>query len=125
MVTALVDTSVVVDILRGYPAAQVWYQNQQDLGVSRAVWLEILEGVQNRKAQSDALKLLRRFQIEEIVTADVVWATERLAQLGLSHNVDAFDCMIAAVNQRLQLPLYTRNLKHFVPLIGTLSMKPY
>ncbi len=125
MVTALVDTSVIVDLLRGYPAAQAWYQAQQDLGVSRAVWLEILEGVQNRKAQADALKLLRRFQIEEIVTADVVWATERLGQLGLSHSVDAFDCMIAGVNQRLQLPLYTRNLKHFVPLIGSLSMRPY
>ena len=72
MVNALVDTSVVVDLLRGYPLAQAWFLTQSDLGVCRAVWLEIIEGVQNRRAQHDALNLLRRFDLVEITTPDVV-----------------------------------------------------
>lgn len=43
----------------------------------------------------------------------------------LSQNVDMMDCLIAASVHRLGLPLYTRNLKHFLPLIGDLACKPY
>jgi predicted nucleic acid-binding protein len=125
MVNALVDTSVVVDLLRGYRPAQAWFVIQSDLGVCRAVWLEVTEGIQNSRAQRDALNLLRRFELVEITTPDVVWATEKLLSLNLSHNIDTFDCLIAAVNERLQLPLYTRNLKHFTPLIGSLAHTPY
>ena len=125
MVNSLVDTSIVVDLLRGYSPAHNWFLVQGDLAVTRAVWLEIVEGVTNRSAQRHALKLLRRFELIELTTVDIVWATEKLITHNLSHNVDAFDCLIAAVNFRLQLPLHTRNLKHFVPLLGLLAQSPY
>ena len=125
MALALVDTAIVVDLLRGYPPAQSWFLTQQDLGASRAVWLEVIEGAQNRNAQRHALHLLRRMELVEITTADVVWATEQLLALNLSHNIDAFDCLIAAVSHRLQLPLFTRNLKYFSPLIGQQAQRPY
>jgi predicted nucleic acid-binding protein len=125
MVSALVDTSVMVDLLRGYLPAQSWYLAQSDLGVSRAVWLEIIEGAQNLHTQRDALKLLRRFELVELTTPDVIWATEQLIVLNLSHNIDVFDCLIAAVSHRLQISLYTRNLKHFTPLLGALAQLPY
>lgn len=125
MVAALVDTSVVVDLLRDYPPANTWFLAQNDLAVSRGVWLEIIEGAQDRPAQHHALNLLRRFELIEITTPDVIWATERLLHFNLSHNIDAFDCLIAAASYRLQLPLYTRNLKHFAPLLGSLAKPPY
>lgn len=125
MAVALIDTSIVVDFLRGYPAAQAWFLTQNDLGVSRAVYLEIIEGAENRRDQATALKLLRRFELIELTTPDVVWATTQLITFNLSHNIDAFDCLIASVNYRLQLPLYTRNLKHFVPVLGNLVRRPY
>ena len=125
MVSALIDTSVVVDLLRGYQVANAWLATQTDLAVNRAVWLEIFEGAQDRRAQRQALKLLRRFELLEVTTPDVIWATEKLLRFNLSHNIDAFDCLIAAVNHRLQLPLYTRNLKHFAPLLGSLAQVPY
>lgn len=43
----------------------------------------------------------------------------------LSHNVDALDCLIASVHPRLNMPLYTRNLKHFAPILGSLARLPY
>lgn len=125
MVDALVDTSVIVDLLRGYPPAQSWFLTQSNIGVCRVVWLEIIEGAPNGSALRHALKLLKRLPLEEIIPADMIWATERLISINLSHNVDAFDCMIAAVNYRLQVPLYTQNIKHFAPLIGTLALRPY
>ncbi|MBN1563999.1 MAG: PIN domain-containing protein [Anaerolineae bacterium] len=125
MVTALVDTSIVVDLLRGYQPAETWATTQSTLGASRIVWLEVIEGVQNLNAQRIAMELLNSFELIEITTQDAIWATEKLLQLNLSHNIDTFDCLIAAVNHRLQIPLYTRNLKHFTPLIGSLAQAPY
>lgn len=122
---ALVDTSVIVDLLRGYKAAEVWLQSQIEIGITRAVWIEILEGAPNRHKQQEAIKLLRRFEIVEFETVDFAWTTRALIQYNLSHNVDGYDCLIASVSQRLNLPLYNRNMKHFTPLLGSLAIKPY
>lgn len=73
MANALVDTSIIVDLLRNYEPAKHWFVTQQDLVVSRVVWLEIIEGA----------------------------------------------C------HRLQVPILTRNLRHFTPLVGSLAQQPY
>lgn len=122
---ALIDTSVVVDLLRGYKAAETWLQSQTGTGITRAVWIETLEGAPNRRKQQEAVKLLRRFEIVEFETVDFVWATQVLIQYNLSHNVDGYDCLIASVSHRLNLPLYNHNMKHFTPLLGPLAIKPY
>ncbi len=125
MVKALIDTSIFVDISRDYPQALSWYANQSDLGISRALWMEVIEGVENRRKQQDAINLLERFELIELSTNDLVWASQQLLAFRLSHNIDPFDCMIASVNHRLQVPLYTRNMKHFRPLLGALAESPY
>ncbi len=119
----LVDTSVVSICCVGI--------SQHKHGISLnvilvlAVRLEAIEGVQNRTSQRAALRLLNRFELVELTTQDMVWATNQLLKFNLSHNIDVFDCMIAAVNHRLQIPLYTRNLKHFLPLIDQLARAPF
>ena len=125
MVKALLDSAVVVDLLRGYPPALNWYSLQSDLGVCRLVWMETIRGAENKQKQQIALKMLGGFELVELTTEDIIWAAEQLLAYKLKHNTDPFDCMIASVNQRLQVPLYTRNLKHFAPLIGTLAQAPY
>lgn len=125
MVSALLDTSIVVDLLRGYPPALMWNRTQRDLGVSRAAWMEILDGVENKPKQHIAVGLLNVYQLVELNTDDLVWASQQLLLYRLSHGIDSFDCMIASVHHRLQIPLYTRNLKHFTPLIGMLAQSPY
>lgn len=34
-------------------------------------------------------------------------------------------CLIAAPSARLKIPLFTRNLKHLVPLLDALAVEPY
>lgn len=50
---------------------------------------------------------------------------QQMENFRLTHGVTSQDCLIAAVAYRLQLPLYTHNLKDMVPLIGTLALKRY
>lgn len=125
MVTALLDTAIVVDVLRRYPPAVAWLGQQGQLGISTVVWLEIIEGASDRQAEQNALLLLRRFERVEMTTEDMDWAIRQLLRLHLSHGVDAMDCLIASVSQRMEIPLYTRNLKHFAPLVGDLARQPY
>jgi len=63
VVTGLLDTAVVVDLLRLYPPASDWLAGQTTLGLSPVVWLEIIEGASDSQAQEKALKLLRRFEL--------------------------------------------------------------
>lgn len=121
----LLDTAIVVDLLRGYPPAVSWLERRPPLGLSPIVWLEILDGVTNRKDQERAVKLLGHFLRIEVLSLDFDWAIRQALALRLSHNVDMMDCLIAASAHRLEVPLFTRNLKHFQPMIGPLAQKPY
>ena len=125
MVVALLDTAVVVDLLRSHPPAASWVLSQENLGVSPMVWLEIIEGSSNQQSQRRAIEVLRRFERVDLLAGDAEWAVRQALRFRLSHNVDAMDCLIASAAHRLNVPLYTLNLKHFVPLLGELARRPY
>jgi len=121
MIAALLDTATVVDALRGHPPTVAWLAQQGSLGVSAIVWLEIIEGAPDRQAEQAA----RRFERVDVLAKDSEWAIRQLLRLHLSHGLDSMDCLIASASHRLDLPLYTCNLKHFTPLLGDLARRPY
>ena len=125
MAAGLVDTNVIVDILRAYEPAEQWLASQTQLAVSRGVYFEIIEGAENNIALQRALRLLKHLELIEYTQADLAWAMDNLTRFWLSHRIDGYDCLIAAPSYRLQLPLYTRNLKHYTPLLGNLAQEPY
>lgn len=50
---------------------------------------------------------------------------EQIENYRLSHGVATNDCLIASVAYRLQVPLYTHNLKDMTSILGKLAVKPY
>lgn len=125
MVNGLLDTAVLVDLLRAYPLAGDWLSKQPPLGVSPVVWLEVIEGAEDKRAQIRAIKLLQRFERVELLTEDFNWAIGQALRFRLSHSINMNDCLIASTASRLNLPVFTTNLKHFRPLLGNLAQKPY
>jgi predicted nucleic acid-binding protein len=125
MVDALVDASILIDVLRGYAPAKDWLDLQPPMTISRITWLEVLQGVQDKAAQYRTLSLLRRFSLLELTQDDIELGGELLIKWRLSHNIDALDCLLSAVSLRLQVPVLTRNIKHFRPIIGELAQAPY
>jgi tRNA(fMet)-specific endonuclease VapC len=123
----LLDTTVVVDLLNNYLPALNWKNQYPNLqaGITSVTWLEIIYGARSRDEQNQALKMLSHFSMVYVTQADQDWAMQQFAIYRLSHNVDVPDALIAAPSYRLQLPLYTRNLKHFTPLLGKLAIEPY
>lgn len=127
MVTALIETTVIVDFLRNHPPAETWMrsQTQSSFGITPIVWMEVIGGGPTKVKRAQAARLMQRFEMIELIPADMYWAMEQQMTYELSHGVGMMDCLIASVSYRLQVPLYTHNLKHFTPLIGSLAQKPY
>ena len=126
MADALLDTSILIDALRDYPPAAQWFEeNTVPVGITWFVWLEVIAGCRNKQQQHHAITFLNDFELVAIEDADAQWATKKLIELHLKSNVDMIDCLIAAPSHRLQIPTYTRNLKHFTPLLDALAVLPY
>jgi tRNA(fMet)-specific endonuclease VapC len=125
MVDCLVDTNIVIDLLRGYQPALLWMATQNQPGVCRIVYMEVIQGASDKRKLQDALKLLKRFAMVEHTQADFIWATSQLVRYSLGYYVGLTDALIAAPAYRLTLPLYTLNARHFVPMIPHLVNQPY
>ncbi|MCA0455775.1 MAG: PIN domain-containing protein [Chloroflexi bacterium] len=127
MSDALIDTNVIIDLLNNIPQAVNWHQQQANLilAITPVIWFETLEGANNNFERSQALKLLRRFQMEHPTISNNNWAMAQYSQFYLSHGVDWEDCMIASVTVRLAIPLYTRNSRHFTVLPALDLRQPY
>jgi predicted nucleic acid-binding protein len=87
--------------------------------------MEVIAGAQNKAHQQKAAQFLKQFTLTYPIQDDIEWAMRQFRLYHLSRNVGILDCLIAAIKYRLQLPLFTRNLKHFTPLLGGLAQQPY
>lgn len=127
MPVGLVDSTVLIDILRGNTLSQTWLrsQGQVQLGITPIVWMEIIGGAANKREQIQAKKALDQFELVYLTQSDFDWAMQQQLAFQLGRGVGLLDCLIASASHRLRLPLYTANLKHFTPLLGPLAQKPY
>lgn len=126
MSTGIVDTTVILHYFRRHQAARSWVDNHPDrLSITAITWLEVMEGTSSKANQADSKRLLDQFELIFITPVDQQWAMVQLEQFQFSHRIGMNDCLIAAVAQRLQIPLYTHNLRHMTPLIGMLAIQPY
>lgn len=125
--TVVVDTSVLIDHLRGRAEARDALRALADSGEAMAgsvlTRTDLLAGM--RAAEEEAtLALLDAFDWLP-VTAEVADGAGRLAQRYLrSHpGVDTVDYVIAATVESVGARLWTRNVKHFPMFAGLAS--PY
>jgi predicted nucleic acid-binding protein len=127
MVAAVVESTVLVDLLRDHAPAVQWFQRQIDttFGTTPIIWMEIVGGGQNKAERMRAARLMKQFEMIFPTPADFEWAMRAQMNYELSHGTGMMDCLIASASNRLRVPLFTHNLKHFSPLIEELARKPY
>lgn len=124
---AILDTSVLIDLLRAFPPATEWFAGlgRQRMGITPVVWMETVQGATDRAKRAQAIRFLSRFRVEHPTEDDNRWAMRQTARFHLSHSIHLQDAMIASVAARLAVPLYTTNLRHFEPLPSVDASKPY
>lgn len=124
--TALVDTSVLIDYLRGdQQAAEVLERERAAaaLHASEITRLEVLAGMQ--PAEEDGTRLLLSTIVWHPVDTEVAEEAGALGRKWLPshHSIDSADLAIAATAIRTGSRLLTRNVRHFPMFSGLLA--PY
>ncbi len=126
MSVGIVDTTVILHYFRNYGNARTWVDSQPvRLSVVSMTWMEVMEGVSNKANQAQCKNVLGKFDLLYPTSADQQWAMQQLELFQFSHHIGKDDCLIASLAYRLQVPLYTHNLKDMTPMIGSLAVKPY
>ncbi len=126
MVSGILDTTILVHLFRGSKEATAWLATQDQLGVTSISRLEFIYGARGRHALAAVVKLLNTFETLALIEADQVWAEQQLIKYRLSYGVEINDTLIASVCHRLQVPIYTQNVKDMRKLLpAALVVMPF
>jgi predicted nucleic acid-binding protein len=124
--TTVVDTSILIDVLRGEPAARIALRDARQTGplhASEVTRLEVLAGMRPR--EEAATRTLFEALIWHPLDAQIAEVAGDLGRrwLPAHRGIDSADLAIAATAFALEARLYTVNIKHF-PMFDGLSA-PY
>jgi len=121
----LLDTDVMVDILRGYEPAKVWLETVDEIGVAGLVAMELIQGCQNAREQRILEKDLSEYQLYWPSVEDCNRALKTFSLHHLSDNIGLLDALIAETTIGIQAKLATFNVKHYRVINGLQSLQPY
>jgi len=127
VIQGILDTSIVIDLLRGVGPALEWFNpaRHDQMAITPVVWMEVAQGAVDKASLDRAMRFMRRFHLEHPTPDDNIWAMRQFARVRLSHKIDYPDALIASVAARLDVPLYTLNLRHYTLLLGDRAQRPY
>ena len=116
---ALLDTCVLLDVLRGDVAAlRATRALAEKPYVCAVSLLELYAGVKSQREEARVDRLLAMFYWAPIDTSVYRHAGHFLRHYHASHGIDAPDALIAATVEHHGLTLATLNVKHFPMLKG-------
>lgn len=121
----LLDTDVMVDVLRGYEPAKKWLESAQEIGVPGLVVMELLQGCQNAKEQRQLEKSLSGYPLYWSTEEDCNRALASFSAHHLSDNIGLLDALIAETAIGICAELATFNVKHYRVLRGLKLIQPY
>ncbi|MDA8297669.1 MAG: type II toxin-antitoxin system VapC family toxin [Actinomycetota bacterium] len=124
--SALVDTSILIDYLRGHAGAGDLLERERAADVlhaSEVTRIEVLAGM--RTAEEDETRALLSTLVWHPVDAEIAEEAGALGRQWLSSHqtIDSADLAIAATAVRTDARLLTRNVRHF-PMFADLRA-PY
>ena len=123
----LLDTDVLVDMLRGYPAAISWLASlgAQPITLPGLVAMEVLQGCRNQEEQNKIETFLRQYSLDWPTAKDCDNAYRDFAAYRLSHSVSIMDSLIAHTAIGIGDTLATFNAKHFKVFSKLNTVQPY
>lgn len=124
----LIDTDVLIDAERGLPMAVQFLMHQQSaqrIQLSAISAMELLLGCRNRQELVNVEKSLAQMRVHEVTPQACQQAREWIARFSLSYGLQIADALIGATAIEEQLPLFTKNVRHFQMLPGLTVVRPY
>jgi len=124
----IIDSSIVIDYLRGRPAAERFLAERRsrgELATHVVVIAEVLAGARNRQELIEIDRATKVFRLVPIGEADSIASVELYKRHHLVDGVGWLDCLIAASCLRRSLPIATLNERHFKVFEGLRVIRPY
>jgi predicted nucleic acid-binding protein len=124
----LIDTDILIDASRGVAAAGAFLnQAQAETGVIISVIsaMELVRGCRDKRQLADVTMLIHSSRVLPVTSRVSILALAFLEEFALSHGLGLPDALIAATAVRAQMPLYTRNTRHFSMIRGLAVVQPY
>ena len=123
----LVDTSILVDFLRGNEIAKGWINRFQEgeLAISVVTAAELIAGCHNRREQKSVEKELAFYPMLWVSSTISATAWNWYYQYHLSDGVGFLDCLIGASAYEHSVIVTTLNEKHFRPFPNLQIERPY
>jgi predicted nucleic acid-binding protein len=115
----LLDTNILIDVLRGEPPALAWLEQQPQARISVITWIEVLVGCRGDEVEAVQawLESFPRLPIDDAVARESVRLRQR-------HGLKVPDAIILATAICSDLPLATRNSRDFPLRLGGV-LHPY
>ena len=123
----LVDTDVMVDIMRRHAPAVAWLDSlgTETIGIPGLVAMELLQGCRNREEQRRVENVLRPYTLYWPGRMDCARAFDDSAAYHLSHTLGILDALIAETAVGLGMELATFNTKHYSVVSALQTIQPY
>jgi predicted nucleic acid-binding protein len=123
----LLDTDVMIDILRQYPPAVAWLDSlgEEEIALPGFVVMELIQGCRNKVEQE---KVERELKTYTIVWPSPTMCSEALsvfANYYLSYGLGILDTLIGQMAVTLSLSFHTFNQKHYAAVPNLETVQPY
>ncbi len=123
----IVDSDVVVDVIRRYPPAVEWLEQlgTADISLPGFVVMELIEGCKSRIEQHQVERILEPFEVVRPSESTCERALKVFAEKYLTHGLGILDAVIGQTATDLSVPLITFNRKHYSAIPGLQTVQPY
>ena len=123
----LLDTDVMIDILRDYPPAISWLNSCSDeiIALPGFVLMELIQGCKTKTEQQTLSTELKTYRILWPSHSDCNDAVKIFSRFHFSHHIGIIDALIGQLAVSFDLPLHTFNKKHYEPIPGLATVQPY
>ena len=123
----LVDTSIMVDPLRGVAKSMGWIDGikPENRLLSFITIAELIAGCRNKNEQKKVNHELKEYEVIYLSSKCCKLGLEWYKNFHLSHGVGFLDCLIAATAYEANIPIATLNDKHFKQLTDISVIRPY
>ena len=123
----LLDTDVMIDLLRRHPPALTWLESlgDEELLLPGFVVMELLQGCRNKAEQEKLERELQPYAVTWSSSEACNGARAVFASAHISHGLGLLDALIGQTAVALQVPLCTFNDKHYAAVPHLQTVQPY
>jgi tRNA(fMet)-specific endonuclease VapC len=122
----VLDTDILIDVLRGYQPAITWFSTLTEIpSIPGFVVMELMQNAKNKQQVNQVFKLIAPLPIIWLTEMDCAKALSDFSQYHLSDGVGLLDTLIAHCVISKNATLCTFNVKHYRVIPNLKIIQPY